>query len=218
MQTLAIKLFQICLQYRISCDGRWVHRDVNRPADTISKIVDFVDYTINDQVFAELDIKCDPDRVDGFDCFYNTKLPHFNSTFYQIGKEDVIAFTQDWGYAKNWLFPPTVLTSRTKRLVQECQAEATLIILFLKSAIFYTVLCEDEVHCNTFVQDCAIFDRTGKLIIKAKTKNNIFTRPNGNFDIIALRISFISAPRSTNGAFCTTPRGVREDCRPFLPD
>ena len=59
-RTLALKLFQICLQYRM----KWVPREANHVADTIRKIVDFEDYTINDQVFAELDIKWGPHTVD----------------------------------------------------------------------------------------------------------------------------------------------------------
>ena len=94
-QTLALKLFQICLQHRISLDVKWVPREANHPADKISKIVNFDDYTINDQVFAELDIKWGPHTVDRFTCFYNTKLPRFNSRFYQTGTEGVDAFTQD---------------------------------------------------------------------------------------------------------------------------
>ena len=140
LQTLALKLFQICLQHLISLEVKWLPREANHPADTISKIVDFDDYTINDQVFGELDIKWGPHTVDRFACFYNTKLPRFNSRFYQIGTEGVDAFTQDWGYANNWLFPPTVLLPRAIRHLQACQAEATLIIPFWKSAIFWTLL------------------------------------------------------------------------------
>ena len=69
-----------------------------------------------------------PHTVDRFGCFYNTKLHRFNSRFFQTGTEGVDAFTQDWGYANNWLFPPTVLIPRAIIHLQACQAEATLII------------------------------------------------------------------------------------------
>ena len=69
LQTSALKLFQICLQHRISLDVKWVPREANHPAAKICKIVDFDDYTLNDQIFAELDIKCGPHTVDRFACF-----------------------------------------------------------------------------------------------------------------------------------------------------
>ena len=43
---------------------KWVPREANHPADTISKIVDFDDYAISDWVFTELDIKWGPHTVD----------------------------------------------------------------------------------------------------------------------------------------------------------
>ena len=79
--------------------------------DQISKIIDFDDYTINDDSFHFLDQLWDPHTVDRFSCHYNVNLSRFNSWFFQPGTSGVDAFSIDWAYeTSNWLCPPVYLT------------------------------------------------------------------------------------------------------------
>ena len=48
LQVIAFQAFQICLKYRISLDARWILKDLNIRANSISKLVGFDDYAIND--------------------------------------------------------------------------------------------------------------------------------------------------------------------------
>ena len=119
LQALALEAFQICLKYRISLDARWIPMDLHVRADAISKLVDFDDYAINDFVFQSVNDRWGPHTVDRFACSYNTKLPRFNSRFFQPGCEAVDAFSQDWGYDNNWLCPPVSLIVRVLKVLMK---------------------------------------------------------------------------------------------------
>ncbi len=212
LQDLALQLFAICVRSHINLDIKWVPRGLNTQADSISQILDHDDYTINDNVFRKLDSLWGPHTVDRFACCYNAKLARFNSRFYQLGTEAVDAFTQNWSYNNNWLFPPTVLIIKVVRHLRACSAEGTLIVPLWKSSVFWTILCEDGVHWNSWIHDWKTISNEQNLIIKGKARHCIFTKNNLNFDIVALRISFKKAFRRTKQGFCTTPEGVCEKC------
>lgn len=126
-----MQLFANCVRSHIILDVKWVPRELNTEADTISQILVYDDYTINDRV---LYILWGPHTVGKFACCYNTKLARFNSRFYQPGAEVVDAFTQDWKHNNNWLFPSTVLIIGTIRHLRACLAEGTLIVPLWKSS------------------------------------------------------------------------------------
>ena len=46
----------------------WIARDCNNVADEISKIIDYDDYTINNDIFAFLDEAWRPRTIDRFAC------------------------------------------------------------------------------------------------------------------------------------------------------
>ena len=156
LHKLALQLFAFCVKSHIILDVKWVSRELNMEADSISQILDYDDYTINDCVFQKLDILWGPHSVERFACCYNTKLARFNSRFYQPGTEVVDAFTQGWKHNNNWLFPPTVLIIKTIRHLRASLAGGTLIVPLWKSSVFWTILCEDGVHWNNWIHDWRI--------------------------------------------------------------
>ena len=97
LQSLALEIFELCVTNCISLEMKWIPRDLNTKADCLSRIIDFDDYTLNDDMFRMLDVRWGPHSVDSFACSYNTKLARFNSRFYSPGTEAVDAYTQDWG-------------------------------------------------------------------------------------------------------------------------
>lgn len=212
LQDMALKLFEICLNSHINLDIQWVPRELNTQADSISQIQDYDDYTLNDFVFAKLDQLWGPHTVDRFACCYNTKLVRFNSRFYHQGAEAVDAFTQNWSFNNNWLFPPTVLIIRVIKHLRACQASGTLIVPIWKSAVFWTMLCADGVHWNSWVHDWRTISNYNNLIVKGKSKNSIFTKNNLSFDMVALRVSFSGVTRAEKQGFCTSKQGVCSEC------
>lgn len=52
---LALRIFHVCVSFGISLEMKWIPRNLNANADHLSRIIDFDDYTINDDVFQMLD-------------------------------------------------------------------------------------------------------------------------------------------------------------------
>ena len=103
-------------------------REQNSQADFVSKIIDFDDYSVNDEMFRHLDELWGPHSVGRYTCSYYSKLPRFNSRFLKPGTEAVDAFSQDWSTENNWLVPPTVLIGRSLSHLRDCKAIGTLIV------------------------------------------------------------------------------------------
>ena len=58
LQSLVLSIFHVCASSGISLEMKWIPRDSNHQADSLSRIIDFDDYSINDDVFHMLDCKC----------------------------------------------------------------------------------------------------------------------------------------------------------------
>ena len=54
LQVLALHIFHICVSFGISLEMKWIPRSLNSYADLLSKVIDFDDYAINDDVFQML--------------------------------------------------------------------------------------------------------------------------------------------------------------------
>ena len=96
LQDIALNTFFFTSQRHIYLNISWLPRDQNSQADFLSKIVDFDDYSVHDEVFSHLENLWGPHSVVRFASSYNAKLPRFNSRFVQPCTEAVDAFTQDW--------------------------------------------------------------------------------------------------------------------------
>ena len=153
LQFLALNLFMICIESNISIDVKWIPREANSDADTISKIIDYDDYSLNDSIYSRLNAKWGPFTIDRFACTYNKKTKRFNSRFYQPEGESVDAFTQNGHNENNWLFPPPILIPRVIAHMKTCATEGTLVVPFWKSAVFWTILCPDGIHFYKWVHD-----------------------------------------------------------------
>lgn len=112
LQDVALNIFLFTSQHQIHLNVTWLPRDQNSQADFFSKVVDFDDYSLHDEVFIDLENLWGPHTVDRFACSYNAKLPRFNSRFVQPGTEAIDAFTQDWSTENTWLVPPISLIGR----------------------------------------------------------------------------------------------------------
>ena len=103
LQDLALGIFHVCVSFLISLEMKWIPRDLNSFADHLSRIIDFDDYTINDDVFPNFGCSMGSAYIDEFASSYNAKLSRFNSTFYKPRTEAVDAFLQDWEFENNCL-------------------------------------------------------------------------------------------------------------------
>ncbi|CAC5392225.1 unnamed protein product [Mytilus coruscus] len=55
LQDIALCIFENCLTHNISIDADWVHRTFNEKADYISRIIDYDDWGVGEQLFTYLD-------------------------------------------------------------------------------------------------------------------------------------------------------------------
>ena len=182
---------------------KWIPRYSNRQADSLSRIIDFDDYSINDDVFHMLDFKWGPHTVDRFACSYNAKLSRFNSRFYQPGAEAVDAFAQNWEGENNWVHPPVSQISRVITHMRACKAVGTLLIPLWKSSYFWMLVRDDGKHWNAFVHDWVILPKFGHLFIRGKAKNHVFGSKDLSFSVVALRLNFVQPRAQSVLCFCT---------------
>ena len=111
LQSLALSIFHVCASSGISLEMKWVPRDSNHQADSLSRIIDFDDYSINYDVFHMLDCKRGPHTVDRFAC---------SSQFTDIFKEGI------WKETETFQDPYLQsLTSRLQTSVLSARAPAT---------------------------------------------------------------------------------------------
>ena len=52
---IALNIFFLTSQRNIQLDVNWLPREQNSQADFLSKIIDFDDYSVNDEIFRHLD-------------------------------------------------------------------------------------------------------------------------------------------------------------------
>lgn len=213
LQELALQAFHICIEYRISLDVKWIPRDLNEAADSISKLIDFDDYALSDVIFQQINSFWGPHTVDRFACNYNAKLPRFNSRFFQLGCEAVDAFSQDWGYDDNWHCPPICLVVRVLKHMELCKARGTLVLPVWKSSFFWNACTLDGVHWSIFVIDWVYLPNFQGLFVQGKARNSLFGSRPLEFDVVALRLDFRRPrPPSCLMGFCTKKLGECDSC------
>ena len=194
--SLALSIFHVWASSGISLEMKWIPRDSNHQADSLSRIIDFDDYSINDDVFHMLDCKWST-------CSYNAKLSRFNSRFYQPGAEAVDAFAQNREGENNWVHPPVSQISRVITHMRACKAVGTLVIPMWKYSYFWILLCDDGKHWNAFVHDWVILPKFGHLLIRGKAKNLVFGSKDLSFSVVALRLNFVQPRAQSVLCFCT---------------
>ena len=64
LQSVALKVLNLAIQYHIVLEPEWVPRELNEQADYLSRIIDYDDWFLNPVVFAELDAAWGPHTVE----------------------------------------------------------------------------------------------------------------------------------------------------------
>ena len=109
LQEIALRIFQNCVKNAIQLDVQWVPRSKNEEADMLSRIVDFEDWGLSQELWEGIQESFGPHTVDRFANHKNAKLHRFNSKYWNPGAEAIDAFTQNWGNSENNLLVPLYL-------------------------------------------------------------------------------------------------------------
>ena len=196
LQSVAVDIFNLCLSNSIQLHTQWIPRAENDRADLLSRFVDKDDWSLNSEVFRDLDCKWGPHTIDRFASHYNSQLPRFNSRFSSPGTEAVDALFQDWSEENNWVCPPVCLISDAIRCLEQFRALGTLIVPQWASAHFWPLL---HVSCDQFapfVTDWVILPKRHDLIFPGPGQLQIYKRRPSvfsgcpSFNLLALRIDF----------------------------
>ena len=159
LQRHAERIYHICDNFNIMFEPVWIPRDLNKAADSLSKMVDFEDYSVT-RVFFDTVCK-DAPFTPVIDCFANesnAKLPLFFSPTYSKLTAGVDCFRYDWQlYRSCWLFPPPRLIMKCYNYLKACQVKGLLLTPQWKNRAFYTLLRNTP---DCFLKRMLIYDGT----------------------------------------------------------
>ena len=140
LQNISLHIFHLCLSYNILLEVEWIPRDENCEADFLSKMFDFDDWGVSQNIFDFFNKLWGPFTCDTFADNKNKKVSVFFSRFFTPGTSGIDAFAYDWSKYNNWIVPPVHLISRTTSHMRMCKARCTLIISKWKSAVFWPMI------------------------------------------------------------------------------
>ena len=144
LQNYALYIANICHAHNIKIRPVWIPRSLNYAADILSKMIDYDDYSVEENFFQfAVQITGFSPNFDRFANNWNAKCPNFNSLTYCVGTGGVDAFNYSWGNnAKNWLFPPIRLIIPAVLHLEKGKGKGLLLIPQWKNAVFYPFLLE----------------------------------------------------------------------------
>ena len=137
LQRHALEIFQFYVVYNVSIEIEWVPRSLNDYADSLSRVIEFDDWSVSTDFFAYVSSLFGPFTVDRFASPDSAKCARFYSKFWCPGAEGVDAFSVDWAGENNWLVPLIYLISRTIFHLEVCSARGVLVIPKWLSAAFW---------------------------------------------------------------------------------
>ncbi|CAG2204269.1 unnamed protein product [Mytilus edulis] len=84
LQDIVLCIFENCLTHNISLDAEWVPRTFNEKADFISRIIDYDDWGVGEQLFTYFDSLWGPHEIDWFANDDNHKLTAFKNDLLEL--------------------------------------------------------------------------------------------------------------------------------------
>ena len=190
LHAIALRVFNIAIQYQIHLEPEWVPRELNQRTDLLSRIVDYDNWYLNPSVFGWLHVMCGPHTVDRFADHNNHQLLRFISRCWNPGSEAVDAFTVDWSTENNRWCLPVNLVPRVVAHAQMCTAYGTLIVPEWQSSPFWPVLHpapEQFAMSVVAIQESPLSE---SLILPGLSGSSLFHSSLPNTRVLALQCNF----------------------------
>ena len=213
LHKLALSIFSLCLKYNIVVMPEWVPHNMNQTADSISRVTDYDDWSIDQPTFAFIDDLWGPHYFDRLASSTNFKVHKFNSRFWCRGTADVDAFCHDWSEENNYFCPPVSLIVHTLRHLSKCHGRGTLIVPKWTSAFFWPSICPDGNHLHRSIHDWRLLNIS--FTPPSITPYSVFNN-SPNLLSLALRIDHMYLPRETNKGFCCSNLGYCQRCLQWI--
>ena len=128
LHRLAIKIFQFCAEHSIRLEVQWIPRTENEKADYISRLIDFDDWQISQDLFLSLEELWVPHTGQCFANYYTAKLPRFFSRFWNPGASGIDFFAQELSSENCLVVPLVSLVARVIHYLSLQKAMATLVV------------------------------------------------------------------------------------------
>ena len=186
---IALSIFEFCLMSNIRLDINWIPRAENQQADFLSKIVDFDDWGVSNEIFHYLDSLWGPHEIDFFADNANHKLPVFYSRFWTPDAVGFDAFTVDWHGVNGWIVPPVCLLSKVLRYMRQCNACCTVILPLWKSASYWPLISVAGGGFIPEVVGCVDLPTKKEYYVPGKFAS-MFGKIDLPFRMLALRFNF----------------------------
>lgn len=141
----------------VTVEIEWIPRSLNEYADSLSRVVDFDDWSVSTAFFDYIASLFGSFTVDRFASHYSAKCARFYSKFWCPSSEGVDAFSVDWAGENNWLVPPVYLIGRTIFHLEACGARGVLVVPYWPSAVFWPIVFPLSGHRASIVQCIEFF-------------------------------------------------------------
>jgi len=187
LNELAMKIFNFLESNTISMRIYWIPRKENEIADQLSRIVDYDDWGVSYEFFTKIDKMWGPHTVDRFANYKNTKLPRFNSRFWNPGTEAVDCFTTSWKHEVNWMVPPPYLVIKCVEHLKCSEGKGTLLIPTWSSAPFWPLLFHTY---RDAIKHELLVENINDHLIAASLSKSIFSPEKFRSTFTALFIDF----------------------------
>ncbi len=152
LQTLALDIFRTCLRYDIRLIPKWIPREENELADSISKYSDSDNWGIDNESFDYLQHEFGTFTVDRFADSQNAKTNRFDSRYHTPGAENINTFTSNWREEFNWVCPPISCIATALKHAKICRSTGVLLIPEWKSSYFWPLITPNGRHFYDFIK------------------------------------------------------------------
>jgi len=120
---------------------------LNVTADELSRISDNYEWMLHPRLFQFIDRVMGPHTIDRFAAFHNAQLTIYNTRFLDPGSSGIDALAQqDWANHMNFVNAPFRLIPQVLNLVQQQQADATIIAPWWPAMTWFRTLQEMTVQ------------------------------------------------------------------------
>ncbi len=187
LHQLANEIFSTCREADVSMQIQWIPRTYNEIADYLSRVADWDDWSVRDEIFSDLDVMYGPHSCDLFANACNAKSPKFYSRFWQPGCAAVNAFSQNWSTDFNWMVPPICLIGRALKHLCNCGARATLVCPEWPSAMFWPILFPHGAAA-WFVKSVFTFHRFSAVFSPGTQISSVFAKPRFPSRVLVIQL------------------------------
>jgi hypothetical protein len=188
LHSLAYSIYSTCLAKNIEFSVAWVPRENNTEADLYSKIFDFDDWGVHQNIFQYYDQFWGPFSCDVFASSSNFKVKKFYSQFWTPGSSGVDAFAFDWSQDFSWLVPPINLISKAIEHIIHCKAKGVLVIPKWKSSVFWPAIVDMNGKFRWFIRQYVEYEKLEKNFCAGSDQNSIFAAKKFYSNVLVLKL------------------------------